>query len=81
MTSLLTSDDPGVLRTALQEAFTQIQELEKTLTVATTLMTTTAEDTIDYLDRPTPNVPPVIRKVQYMKEWARLMKNKHLSPQ
>jgi hypothetical protein len=80
MASLLETDDPKVLRTALFKAWEDIQELERTLTVATKLMETTAEDTIDYLDRPEPNTQPVIRKVKYMKEWARLIKNKHLSP-
>jgi len=74
MAGLLESDDTRELKNALLGAWEKIQELERTLNVATTLMVITADDIKDYLERPFPNVPPVLRKAQQMKEYAQRVK-------
>jgi len=76
MANLLETEDPTILRSALLQAFQDIQMLEGALRVTTTLAISTAEDIQDYLDRPVPNLPPVLRKVQYMKEVAQRQRDK-----
>ena len=76
MASLLETEDPKVLRDELLKAWQRQQELERVVVVLTTLIITTADDTLDYLDRPEPNIPPVMRKARYMKEVAQRQRDK-----